>query len=117
MAMNPPVRTYASCIPLGQMNLIFYTRTLWRELATWTNAYIVNTATESGILSYVSERLYRIPMDYGGAFRFIFGTQASDIFVDLLSFHIILMQNVINAQGANDREAVSENTVRLCGIL
>jgi len=100
-------------IPYGQMNLIFSLRTLWLELATWTSSYLTSTASGLNNIEAVSERLYRIPLEIGNVLRLVFGAQSAEQFINLLSTHIITLENVITAQKNNESEAVTENVGRL----
>ncbi|MDF2999897.1 MAG: hypothetical protein K0Q48_16 [Bacillota bacterium] len=104
-----PIESY---IPYGQMNLIINFRTLWLNLSMWTRAFLLSISSELPNTEAVSKRLYEIPFQLGNILQLIFGQQAAEQFISLLSTHIIQMEAAINAQKNRDSQALDES-VRL----
>jgi len=46
-----------SCIPPSQLSLIFQTRTVWRDLATWIRAYLASKHGGLGDKEAIREKL------------------------------------------------------------
>ncbi|MDF2655357.1 MAG: hypothetical protein K0R19_1831 [Bacillota bacterium] len=99
------------CITYGQMNLLFTIRVLWRELATWTRAYMVNTVYGLEVAEEVFNRLYRIPEDFGNILKNFFGYDNSVKFVQLLSQQIVLFRSLLEEMIAGDQEKTND-TIR-----
>lgn len=104
---NEPTVTY------GQMNLLIRIRTLWREMATWTWAYLLNKAAETEIAEDVFNRLYKIPQEFGNTIRLVMGNQIAERYVQLLSLQIVLIREIIEAQMAGNIDLVNEKVRQL----
>ena len=97
------------------MNLINEFRTLFLQLAIWTRAYIISTASGFGNVDYVSQRLFNVPLDFMNKLQLIFGTEAAETFLNLLTRHVTLTQALVNAQSDGDIEAVNATVIELYG--
>lgn len=104
---NEPTITY------GQMNLIFHIRNLWREMATWTRAYLISRTTGMGSPEEVFNRLYRIPREFGNLLQLILGNQIAEQYVQFLSLQLVLIREIIDAQIAGDVDLVNEKVRQL----
>jgi len=93
------------------MNLLFTIRVLWRELATWTRAYMVNTVYGLEVAEEVFNRLYRIPEDFGNILKNFFCYDNSVKFVQLLSQQIVLFRSLLEEMIAGDQEKTND-TIR-----
>jgi len=102
-----------NCLPYGQVNMIYSTRALWRDLANWTRSYLISIFLGVGYQEAVFLRLYRIPNEFGEFFRFLFGQEIAERHINLLSQHIMILQSVIHSVLAGDQAAVNHNTARL----
>ena len=109
-AQNPGINP--NYIP-AQMNFIFRARMLWRDLASWLRTYAVSLFAGIGDLEAVSQRLYRIPVEYGMMFKVFFGDQVTEQYIALLSDYIVLMESLFAAQKNNDINAVNNLTNQL----
>ena len=85
-------------ITYGQMNLIFHIRNLWREMATWTRAYLISRTTGMGSPEEVFNRLYRIPREFGNLLQLI---------------QLVLIREIIDAQIAGNADLVNEKVRQL----
>lgn len=100
-------------ITYGQMNLIFHIRNLWREMATWTRAYLISRTTGMGSPEEVFNRLYRIPREFGNLLQLILGNQIAEQYVQFLSLQLVLIREIIDAQLAGDVDLVNEKVRQL----
>jgi len=90
------------CYTPAQINFIFRSRMLWRDLASWLRAYLVSLFAGIGDLEAVSQRLYRIPAEYGLMLKVFFGDQVTEQFIALLSNYIVNIEALFTAQKNNE---------------
>lgn len=96
-----------------QTNLIFKARLLWRDLATWFREYLITLFLGAGNLELESNRLYRIPLEYGNLLRVFYGDQIAEQYITLLSNYIITFESLFTALQGNDVNVINEATMRL----
>jgi hypothetical protein len=94
----------------GQMNFIFRARMIWRDLATWLRSYKVSLYGGVGNTDEISQRLFRIPLEYGNVLRVFFGDQPTEQFINLLTQYIAILQSLFIAQINNDVNAINNLT-------
>jgi hypothetical protein len=94
----------------AQMNFIFRARMLWRDLATWLRAYKVSLYGGVGNTDELSQRLFRLPTEYGSILRVFFGDQATEQLMSLLTQYIAILQSLFIAQINNDVDAINNLT-------
>ena len=92
----------------NQTNLLFHIRNLWRELATWTRAYMITKNANLEIADYVFERLYKVLSDFADALSMFLGNQTAEQFMKYLSVQLILTKELIDAQVAGNTVLVNE---------
>lgn len=97
----------------AQMNFIYRARMLWRDLASWLRAYKVSLHGGLGNIEAVSQRLYRIPLEYGNILRVFLGENNVEQFIQLLSQYIVLLQSLFVAQINNDINEVNNLTQQI----
>lgn len=102
-----------SDITSGQLNLIFRSRIIWRDLATWIRAYLVSIYAGFGNQDAVMQRLNRIPIEFGNIFKIVFGDQITEKYTNLISDSIKTLESLITAQINGDANAVNEYTKQL----
>ena len=85
MVMISVNKSLQNTITYGQMNLIFQSRALWRELVMWSRIYLDSRIAGIGMTEDVFKRIYSIPTEFGNVLRIVFGDQAADIIVQQLS--------------------------------
>ena len=95
-------------ITYGQMNLIFRARNLWREFVVWSRVYLISRVAGIGMAEDVFNRIYLIPTQFGDIMRLVFGDQAAEKSIQLLSSTVILLRNLVEAIIADDRAAVDQ---------
>lgn len=106
-------RSNEQTINNAQMNLIFNTRILWRNLATWMRAYLVARFTGIDITEDIFQRLYEIPAEFGHIFRLVFGDQITDKYVQQLSSAIVLFKDFIESEITGNVEQANEIAKKL----
>ena len=97
----------------SQMNFIFRTRLIWRDLATWLRSYKVSLYGGVGNTDELSQRLFKIPVEYGNILRVFFGDQATVQFINLLTQYISILQSLFIAQINNDVNAINNLTQQI----
>jgi hypothetical protein len=97
----------------GQMNFIFRARMLWRDLATWLRSYKVSLYGGVGNTDSLSQRLFRIPLEYGNILRVFFGDQSTEQFINLLTQYIALLQSLFISQINNDVDSINQYTTQI----
>ncbi|MBR0599639.1 hypothetical protein KCX82_17270 [Clostridiales bacterium BAD-6] len=101
------------CITFGEMNIIFNSRTLWRQLAIWTRALIISKTAGIGIAEEVFRRVYRVPEGYANMLRIVFGNKISEDYMILLSAAVSLYNQIITAYLDGDTDTVNDLAARL----
>lgn len=100
-------------ITFAYMNLVFKIREHWREMATWTRAYLISKFVGVGYHQEVFARLYDVPADLGSMFLLLFGNEIADQYVRLLSEHVVLLRDYIDSIAAGDETAANEKYAAL----
>lgn len=94
----------------SQINFIFRARMLWRDMATWLRSYKVSLYGGVGNTDELSQRLYRLPTEYGNILRVFFGDQNTQQLINLLSQYISILQSLFSAQIDNDISRINNLT-------
>ena len=90
------------CITLGQMNLIFRARLLWRNTATWTRSYLASAY--AGVdTQEVSNKLYNSNLEYGNVLKLFFGDKITDDYINLLNDYVRIYQAYFQALMEGDQ--------------
>lgn len=87
------------------MNLF---RKLWFEHVVWTRLFIISTAAGLGDLKPTTARLLRNPADFEGALKPFYGENEAKRFSDLLTEHLTIAAQLVNAAKDGNTEAVGE---------
>ena len=101
------------CIPYWQINMAKSTTEFWRDMAIWTRIYIASVYTGLEDQEVVFSRLYRVPYEFGGTIRLLFGDDPASSYINNLSYQVTLIRDLINAQIKEDVETVNKNTALL----
>nr|WP_315021690.1 hypothetical protein [uncultured Aminipila sp.] len=102
-----------SCIPPSQLNLVFQSRTIWRDLATWLRAYLASKHGGLGDIEAIWEKLNELLIKSTNIFSLVFGEQFADQYVNLLSNFNNILDALVDAQIKGDTDAVNEYTKQL----
>ncbi len=90
-----------------KMNLINIFRKLWEQHGLWTRSFIVSTAAGLDDLELVTQRLLRNPSDFAAELRNFYGTAKAKRFEDLLTGHLTIAAQLVNAAKNGDTETVN----------
>ena len=96
--MKSPKRLEGSYIPENQMNLIFESRMVWRDLATWIHAYLISVYSNFDNKSAVEEKIDAMVSKNGYIIGLIFGQQNEEQYVQLLSEYVSPFKELVDAQ-------------------
>lgn len=72
-------------------------RKLWSQHVYWTRFFIISTIEEIPDLDYVTNRLLRNPGDFAKAFKPFYGEKRADEFKELLTEHLKIGGDLVNA--------------------
>jgi hypothetical protein len=97
----------------SQINFLFRARMLWRDLATWLRSYKVSLYGGVGNTDELSQRLFRLPTEYGNILRVFIGDQATQQFINLLTQYISILQSLFIAQFNNNVNAINNLTQQI----
>jgi len=85
---------------------------LWEDHITWTRLYIVSTAADLPDRDLVGQRLLRNQVDIGNAIKPYYGNEAGEQLTALLTDHILIAVEVLNAAKAGDTAAFEDARAR-----
>jgi ribosomal protein S10 len=97
----------------SQINFLFRTRMLWRDLATWLRSYKATIYGGLGNENAISQRLFQLPVEYGNILRVFFGDQATQQLINLLTLYISLLQSLFIAISNNDSNEIDNLTQQI----
>lgn len=83
-------------------------RKLWIEHVVWTRFFIISTAADLGDLKFVTARLLRNPVDFRTALEPFYGADKAKRFSDLLTEHLTIAAQLVNAAKEGNAETVDE---------
>lgn len=83
-------------------------RKLWIEHVVWTRFFIISTAADLGDLKFVTARLLRNPADFESALKPFYGEEKAKKFNHLLTEHLTIAAQLVNAAKEGKTEAVDE---------
>ena len=105
--MNPPNSDYSKvCMTCEQVEIMNMFRRLWMEHVLWTRFFIISTAFNLPDLPFVTQRLLRNPADFANAFRPFYGERTAARFEQLLTEHLVIAAQLVNAAKAGDTAEV-----------
>ncbi|HKY54479.1 MAG TPA: hypothetical protein VJM08_09245 [Anaerolineales bacterium] len=83
-------------------------RFLWADHVIWTRLYIVSFAADLDDQSVAAERLLENQQDIGDAIKPFYGDDAGEELSDLLTEHILIAVDLLDAAKAQDADAVAD---------
>ncbi len=95
-----------------QLRLLNTLRRLWVEHVMWTRSFIVSTAFNLGDLEYVTRRLLRNPADFAEVLRPFYGDEKAATFNNLLTEHLAIAGQLVNAAKAGDTKTADEQRMK-----
>ena len=97
-----------SSMPNRQTQLSNALRQLWMEHVMWTRSFIISTSANLGDLQYVTKRLLRNPDDFAEMLRPLYGDEIAMRFKNLLTDHLMIAADLVNAAKAGDSKTADE---------
>lgn len=97
-----------NCLTQGELQLSNALRKLWVEHVMWTRSFIISTASNLKDLDFVTKRLLRNPADFSNQLKPLYGEQAAKEFEKLLTDHLLIAAQLVNAAKAGNTGAVAE---------
>ncbi len=91
-----------------QVKLMNKFRMLWEQHDVWTRETINGIVFELPNLELTTARLLRNPVDFANALKQFYGNRISGRFQDLLTEHLVLAADLVNAVKVGDNEAALE---------
>lgn len=102
-----------TCIPESQMNLVFESRLIWRDFATWIEVYLISVFAGFGNQDSVEEKLRTVIIKFSNILSTVFGGEVADQYVSLISNYISTFKSLVASQVSGDTEALKEYTGQL----
>lgn len=84
-------------------------RKLWEQHVHWTRSFIISTAANLDDLTPVTTRLLRNPADFADVLSPYYGPQLASAFQVLLTQHLEIAGDLLNAAKIRDTAAVDAN--------
>ncbi|MEA4897241.1 MAG: acetylglutamate kinase [Christensenellaceae bacterium] len=90
-----------------QLRVSNLNRRLWSEHVLWTRFFIVSTVFSLPDLPFVTQRLLQNPRDFADELRPLYGEQVAARFGELLTGHLLIAAQLVNAAKAGDAAEVA----------
>lgn len=87
-------------------------RKLWEDHITWTRMFIVSDAANLPDVSNVAQRLLQNQVDIGNAIQPFYGEQAGNALSALLTDHILIAVQILDAAKAGNMDAFNSAKTR-----
>ncbi|MGN0552186.1 MAG: acetylglutamate kinase [Oscillospiraceae bacterium] len=101
------MRNYYTC---DRQEIINEARKLWSQHVYRTRFFIISTAEELPDLKYVTDKLLENPKDFAKLFKMFFGERTADKFQKLLTEHLQIAAELVNA--AKDMNTAKADELR-----
>ncbi len=92
----------------NQIALMKQLRLLWEQHVYWTRFFIISTAANLRDLEAVTDRLLRNPHDFAKLLLPFYGEKAADRFHELLTQHLLIAADLVNAAKKNETARANE---------
>ncbi len=87
-------------------------RTLWFEHVMWTRSFLTGTAFDTKDLDASTKRLLQNPKDFAKVLKPFYGEQKANQFEKLLTEHLSIAADFVNAAKAGDTKKADELRVK-----
>lgn len=102
----------ANYISMKSLMLMNTLRTLWFEHVMWTRSFITGTAFDTPDLEASTKRLLQNPSDFAKVLRPFYGEQKASQFEMLLTDHLMIAAQLVNAAKAGDTKTANEQRIK-----
>jgi LysM repeat protein len=89
----------------AEQDLDNHLRMLWTQHVYWTRFFIVSTVSDLPDAKLTADRLMQNPKDFEAALRPLYGNTAAAYFSDLLTSHLTIAAELVNAAKEGDSNA------------
>jgi len=96
----------------GMMDLFNYFRMLWEEHYHWTTLAVIGIIQELPQADQILQRLLRNPEDFANAFAPFYGDEDARRLQELLTAHLTIAAEVVQAAAAGDNNTLAEADAR-----
>jgi len=83
-------------------------RKLWEQHVTWTRLFVISNIDGLGDLDATTRRLLRNPADFAEELRRFYGAEKADRFSVLLTAHLTIAAELVDAAKAGNQSAAEE---------
>lgn len=83
-------------------------RKLWEQHVTWTRLFVISNVAGLGDLDATTKRLLRNPADFAEELRRFYGAEKADRFRVLLTGHLTIAAELVDAAKAGNQTAAEE---------
>lgn len=101
------------CIPTSQMDLVFESRVIWRDLATWIQSYLVSVFAGFGNQDSIEAKLKGVTLEFGNILSTVFGGEIGEQYVNLITNWLNTFKLLVFSQINGDINAVNGYTKQL----
>lgn len=98
----------ASGITASELALSNKIHELWEQHTVWTRATIVSLVFGLPDVKFVTNRLLQNPKDFGKLFSLYYGDQIGSRLSDLITEHLVIAAQLVNAAKAGDTKAAAD---------
>ena len=102
-----------SSIPKNQMDLVFESRIIWRDLATWIQSYLVSVFASFGNQDSIEAKIKGLTLEFGDILSTVFGGEIGEQYVNLITNWLNTFKLLVFSQINNDINAVNGYTKQL----
>lgn len=95
-----------------QVNLLNALRKLWIDHVMWTRSFILSTVFDMGDLQAVTNELLRNPGNFANTLRPLYGDQKAMTFESLLSDHLQIAAQLVNAFKNGDTRGAEDQHIK-----
>lgn len=102
-----------SSIPSSQMDLVFESRIIWRDLATWIQSYLVSVFAGFGNQDSIEIKIKELTLEFGNILSTVFGGEIGEQYVNLITNWLNTFKLLVYSQISGDINAVNGYTIQL----
>ncbi len=89
-------------------DLVNYFRILWEQHIAWTRMAVMGIIHELPEANLIIQRLLRNPVDFANAFRTFYGDEIAQTFEELLTAHLTIAAELVQAAKAGNAQAAAD---------
>ncbi len=103
-----PDKPEPKCISMAELSLSNQMRQLWSQHVYWTRFFVLSDVFNLPDLEFVTNRLLRNPKDFEAALKPFYGEDNAAQFNVLLTEHLTIAAELVNAAKAGDNAAAAD---------